>query len=290
MKRYLALFFLCFIFACSTEVEGPNTAGDPDTTTDPTTPDLDAPSNSLGVTTSANGDFSTLVWADEFDTDGRPDPNNWFHETVGPNNGSWWNNEFQHYTDREENSYVDNGSLKIVALRENYDGKLYTSARMITKDLFTFKYGRLEARAKLPVGQGTWPAIWMLGENIDIVGWPACGEVDLMEHGNKDPGIVSAAVHLPNSNGDHYYMSNELQIENEASEYHVYSVTWTPTSLEFYVDDVLFHTFVINTGMPFNKQFFIILNVAMGGQFTGNFVDPEFTSSAMEIDYIRVYQ
>ncbi len=288
MNRFILFLTLFLFIACSK-------GGDGDTPTNIETEESvvfnpNAPFNSLGVATSANGDFSTLVWSDEFDQDGRPNTENWFHETVGPNNGSWWNNEFQHYTDREVNSYVDNGSLKIVALREDYDGKLYTSARMITKDLFTFKYGRLDVRAKLPVGQGTWPAIWMLGENIDLYGWPACGEVDLMEHGNEDPGIVSAAVHLPNSNGDHYYLSNRLQIENEATEYHTYSVEWTPSKFDFYVDDVLFHNFIITPEMPFRKPFFIILNVAMGGQFTGNFVDPEFISGTMEVDYVRLYQ
>ena len=289
MKRFTSFFILFVFIACSKGGDGDNPTTNVETE-DPVVVNPNAPFNSLGVATSANGDFSTLVWSDEFDQDGRPNPENWFHETVGPNNGSWWNNEFQHYTDREVNSYVDNGSLKIVALREDYDGKLYTSARMITKDLFTFKYGRLDVRAKLPVGEGTWPAIWMLGENIDIFSWPACGEVDLMEHGNKDPGIVSAAVHLPNSNGDHYYLSNELQIENEATVYHTYSVEWTPSKLDFYVDDVLFHNFIITPEMPFRKPFFIILNVAMGGQFTGNFVDPEFISGTMEVDYVRLYQ
>lgn len=293
MKRFLTFFVILFLTACSKDEGGNTTSGEVGTVTpDPTTPtvDLNAPTNSLGIAPSTTGDFTTLIWADEFDTDGRPDPNNWFHETVPPDNGNWYNNESQHYTDREDNSYVDNGSLKIVAKRENYDLKMYTSARMITKDLFSFKYGRVEVRAKLPVGQGTWPAIWLLGENIDAVSWPACGELDIMEHGNGDPGRVSAAVHLPNSNGDHYYLTNSLEIQNEATEYHVYSMKWTPSRIEFFVDDVQFHTFTITAGMPFDKSFFIILNVAMGGDYTGNFIDPSFSSSAMEVDYVRVYQ
>ncbi len=242
------------------------------------------------VNATPTGDFSTLIWSDEFEIDGRPCTQNWYHETIPPNNGSWWNNEFQYYTDRIENSVVENGVLKIIARRENYEGKEFTSARMITKNLFDFKYGKVEVRAKLPSGQGTWPAIWMLGANFDQVNWPACGEVDIMEHGNKEPGVVSSAVHLPNSEGQHYYMTNALTIQNESTEFHRYAVEWTPEKLDFFVDNQKYHTFQIKDGMPFDKPFFLLLNVAMGGNFTNNQVDPNFVSSAMEIDYVRVYQ
>lgn len=236
------------------------------------------------------GDYNVLIWGDEFDIDGRPCPDNWFHETVPPNNGSWWNNEFQHYTNREENSIVENGVLKIIARKENYNGKQYTSARLNTMNLFEFKYGKVEVKAKLPSGQGTWPALWMLGANFDVVDWPFCGEIDILEHGNKEPGEVSSAVHLPNAEGNHYYRTASLKIENESSAFHIYSAIWSPEKIEFFVDGVSYHIFEIKEGMPFDKPFYILLNVAMGGDFTGNKVDPNFTSSAMEIDYVRVYQ
>lgn len=237
-----------------------------------------------------SGDNTVLIWADEFEIDGRPCPENWFHETVPPNNGNWWNNEFQHYTDRAENSIVEDGVLKIIARRENYNGKEFTSARMITMDLFEFEYGKVEVKAKLPKGQGTWPAIWMLGADFDKIDWPFCGEIDIMEHGNKEPGVVSSAVHLPNEEGKHYYQTEATSIENESSEFHIYSAIWSDEKIDFFVDGLKYHTFEIKEGMPFNKPFFLLLNVAMGGDFTGNKVDPNFSSSAMEIDYVRVYQ
>ena len=215
---------------------------------------------------------------------------NWNHETIPPNNGSWWNEEVQYYTDRRDNSIVEDGVLKIIAKKENYLSKEYTSARMTTQSLFEFRYGRVEIRAKLPEGQGTWPALWFLGANIDTVGWPTCGEIDLMEHGDGEPGLVSSTVHRANVNGDNYYRRGDQVIENESTEFHVYKMIWTSTSIQFFVDDVKHHDVTYDPNTPFNKYFFIILNVAMGGTFTDNNIDPNFTSSAMEVDYIRVYQ
>ena len=231
-----------------------------------------------------------LIWSDEFSVDGAPSLQNWFLETVPPNNGSWWNNEEQYYTDRRENSIVEGGVLKIIAKKEEYKQKSYTSARMITQNLFDFKYGEVHVKAKLPSGQGTWPAIWMLGENHSTAGWPQCGEIDIMEHGDGDPGLISSSVHLANSDGNHYYLRGEQTIENESSEFHIYKLKWSATKMEFYVDDIKHHTFNINESMPFNQPFFFILNVAMGGDFTNGNIDPNFISSSMEIDYIRVYQ
>lgn len=288
MKQFYFLLLLPFFLSCQKKDSPPSSI-------DLTLPEgglnEGLPENGIVLSADPDGVYDKLVWSDEFDVAGRPDPEKWFHETVPPNNGSWWNNEFQHYTDRPENSYVDDGTLKIVARRENYQGKEFTSARMNTQNLFYFIYGRLEVRAKLPTGAGTWPAFWMLGANIDTIGWPFCGEVDLMEHGNKEPGVVSSAVHLANSEGNHYYLTNETAIQNENSEYHIYALEWSPDKIIFTVDDVQFHQFTINPAMPFyNRPFFIILNIAMGGHFTGNYVDPDFTESTMEIDYVRVYQ
>ena len=231
-----------------------------------------------------------LIWSDEFEIDGPPSPQNWFLETVPPNNGSWWNEEDQYYTNRRKNSIVENGVLKIIALREDYENKKYTSARMTTQNLFDFTYGEVHVRAKLPQGQGTWPAIWMLGNDIGTLNWPQCGEIDIMEHGNKEAGLVSSAVHLANENGDHYYLSGQQKIENESNNFHIYKVKWSSTQIDFFVDDIKHHTFITNFNMPFWKPFFLLLNVAMGGQFTNNNIDSDFISATMEVDYVRVYQ
>ena len=143
-----------------------------------------------------------LVWSDEFDQDGPVSQDKWNVETIPPNNGSWWNGELQFYTDKEDNIRVEEGLLKITAKYESYEGKNYTSARINTQDKFEFIYGRVEMRAKLPNWEGMWPAFWLLGANIDEIGWPNCGELDILEHGDyvkdstsNDPGLISSAVH-----------------------------------------------------------------------------------------------
>jgi beta-glucanase (GH16 family) len=235
------------------------------------------------------GDNTTLVWADEFD-DAEICQDNWVFETIPPNNGSWWNNEQQHYTDRLQNASVVNGVLRITAKRENYRDKSYTSARMTTQDLYEFTYGKVEVRAKLPQGQGTWPAIWMLGSNIDAIGWPECGEIDIMEHGDMAPGLISSTVHRAGPNGEDNYSRGETTIKNEASEFHIYEMNWTATEIVFSVDGEEHHSFAVTPDMPFHQNFYMILNVAMGGDFVGNEIDSSFKSSSMEIDYVRVYR
>lgn len=287
MRKKIILFLTAISFSCSS-------GGD-----DPTPIPIDEPQVIVPVegcqgarieNANPNGDRTTLVWAEEFEEDGAPCVKNWNHETIPPNNGSWWNEEVQYYTDRRDNSIVEDGVLKIIAKKENYLSKEYTSARMTTQRLFEFRYGRVEIRAKLPEGQGTWPALWFLGANIDTVSWPTCGEIDLMEHGDGEPGLVSSTVHRANNNGDNYYRRGDQVIENESSEFHIYKMIWTNSSIQFFVDDVKHHDVTYDPNTPFNKYFFIILNVAMGGTFTGNNIDPNFTSSALEVDYIRVYQ
>lgn len=285
MKKFLTLLFVGCLSCSSDPSYIP--------TEDPTDIVVDVQSGcgySLVQDANPNGDMTTLVWSDEFDDNGAPCSSNWNLETIPPNNGSWWNEEQQYYTDRRENSLVENGLLKIIAKRENYSGKGYTSARMTTQDLFEFEYGKVEIRAKLPEGQGTWPALWFLGSNIDQVSWPRCGEIDLMEHGDGDPGLVSSAVHLANANGQHYFLRGEQIIQNESSQFHLYEMRWTAAKMEFFVDGRKHHEFVVNPEMPFHQPFFIILNIAMGGTFTSNNIDPNFVSSTMEIDYVRVYQ
>lgn len=232
---------------------------------------------------------SALIFADEFNMNGAPNSSKWGYDLGA---GGWGNNESQYYTNRAENVIVENGVLKITARKENYEGAEYTSARLLTQGKFSFTYGKVEVRAKLPNGGGTWPAIWMLGSNFSTAGWPACGEIDIMEHVGNQPGHVSSAIHTPSSYGGtvNYGATN---VENVSSQFHIYSAEWTPNKIDFAVDGKVFYTYNPTTKnastWPFNSDQFIILNVAMGGSLGGT-IDPNFNSGTMEIDYVRVYK
>ncbi|NMH26950.1 glycoside hydrolase family 16 protein [Flavobacterium silvaticum] len=226
-----------------------------------------------------------LLWSDEFNTGTEPSASNWNRETGA---GGWGNNEVQYYTTSATNSYIEDGMLHIKLKKENFSGSQYTSARLNSAGKFEFTYGRVEVRAKLPTGGGTWPAIWMLGANYGSAGWPGCGEYDIMEQVGNDPGKVLGTLHHPGHFGANGSSGNTM-VPDCSSEFHVYATDWSPTSLKFYVDDNLFFTFPNNPGIPFGHDFFLILNVAMGGNFGGT-VDPNFVESAMDIDYVRVYQ
>ena len=246
--------------------------------------------------------FNQLVWSDEFDTDGAINSENWFHQTQLPNGVSWYNNELQHYTDRIENSFVEDGVMKIYAIKENFTDqgqtKEYTSARLNSK--FAFKYGRIEIRAKLPFGQGTWPAIWMLGKNISEPGaywynegfgttsWPACGEIDIMEHWGSNQNFVQSATHTPSSYGGTINHGGQT-ISTASTEFHVYAMEWTEEKLVFSVDDVVHYTYnppVKNSNTwPFDDEQYLLLNVAIAPD-----IFPFFVQSPLQIDYVRVYQ
>ena len=228
-----------------------------------------------------------LVWSDEFDVNGAPNPAKWGYD-IGTGSGGWGNNELQYYTNRPENAVVINGVLKITAIKENYSGSAYTSARLLSKDKYSFKYGRIEVRAKVPTGVGTWPAIWMLGNNIGAVGWPACGETDIMEHRGSELNKIFGTLHYPGNSGGNANGSTII-IPDATSAFHNYIVDWSATSIKIYVDAQLYHSFTNSPAVPFNQNFFILLNMAMGGNFGGP-VDPAFTSATMVIDYVRVYQ
>jgi len=240
---------------------------------------------------------STLVFSDEFNIDGSVDSDKWLFETIPPNNGSWWNGEKQHYTNSLDNAYVSNGTLKIVAKKEQYTFqgsiKNYTSARLNSK--FNFTYGKIEVKAKLPKGVGTWPAIWTLGSNINTVGWPICGEIDIMEHWGHNPTNISSAIHTVACSG----VSNcqdakigEKIVSDYDTAFHIYSVEWSSDAIKFYLDNELLYTYSPPSktvdNWPFTKNQFILLNVAMGGEWFD--IDPNFIQSEMEIDYVRVYQ
>ena len=248
--------------------------------------------------------YTDLVWADEFDTNGAIDAAKWHHQTQLPQGGSWYNGEVQHYTNRIENSSVNNGFLDITAIKENFTDqgqtKQYTSARLNSK--FAFTYGRVDVRAKLPFGDGTWPAIWTLGKNINedggfwdsqygTVGWPACGEIDIMEHGLHPTNQVSVAIHTPSSFGE--TVNTSIQpLSDVANNFHVYSMNWSPDQITFLIDGVGFYTYnpaVKNDDTwPFYLEQYLLLNIAMGGN--GGAIDPNFSQSSMVIDYVRVYQ
>ncbi len=240
-------------------------------------------SKSVTVTVSV---AQSLVWSDEFNTPGAPDAAKWGYD-LGTGGGGWGNNELQYYTSSTDNVSVSNGTLKITAIKQSLSGSAYTSSRLLTKNKFSTKYGKIEVRAKLPVGVGTWPAIWMLGSNIDAAGWPACGEIDIMEHKGSDPNRVYGTLHYPGRSGGNADGLTTV-ITNASTTFNVYAVEWTPASIKISVNGNVFYTFNNSGTTPFNQSFFIILNVAMGGSFGGP-VDPAFTSSTMEVDYVRVY-
>ena len=228
--------------------------------------------------------YNDLFWADEFDINGAPNPANWTYD-LGTGDNGWGNNELQSYTSNADNVIVEDGILKITA---KADGASYTSARIKSVDLFEFTYGRVEVRAKLPAAQGTWPAIWMLGANFETVGWPTSGEIDIMEQTGQDKNTTLGTLHYPGMSGGNAN-GGATQVETSTSEFHNYSVEWTPDVIKIVVDGDVFHTVINSDALPFNSDFFFILNVAMGGSLGGD-VDPAFTEDTMEIDYVRVYQ
>ena len=235
--------------------------------------------------------YNNLIFEDDFKVNGEPDESKWGYD-IGRGDNGWGNAEAQYYTDRSDNVVVENDNLKIIAQKENFQGASYTSARLKTQDKFDFTYGRLDVRAKLPKGGGTWPAIWMLGANFPEVGWPNCGEIDIMEHVGNDPGSIQSALHNPSSFGNTIY-KRSVDITDESDTFHVYSMIWSEEQISFYLDGVRFYIYRpesrnSNT-WPYDKPQFLILNVAMGGSLGGD-IDPTFTSSSMEIDYVRIYQ
>lgn len=251
--------------------------------------------------------YSDLVWSDDFNTNGAVSPSNWHHQTQLPAGGSWFNGEVQHYTNQIANSSVNAGFLNIKAIKEPFTDqgvtKQYTSARLNSK--FAFLYGRVDVRAKIPVTQGTWPAIWLLGKNVNEDGgffdaqfgttdWPACGEIDMMEHGitsNQPTNYVQSALHTPSSFGNTMNIGGIIATDL-VNNFHVYSMNWSPFQITFLLDGVAYYTYnpaVKNaSNWPFNAEQYILLNIAMGG--IAGTIPANFTEASMEVDYVRVYQ
>lgn len=235
-----------------------------------------------------------LVMEDNFDIDGAPNPNIWTFDIGG--NG-WGNNELQYYTDRADNVVVQNGYLIITAKKENYQDASYTSARLKTQNLFNKKYGRFEARIKLPQGKGLWPAFWMLGSNFEQDGWPQCGEIDIMEYLGNKPIEVFGTLHGPGFAGAES-ISKKYTLQNGRfdTDFHVFGIEWTENYINWYVDDVLYSQItrekVAEEGgeWVFDNEFFMILNIAVGGNLPGNPDANTIFPQRMIVDYVRVYQ
>jgi hypothetical protein len=238
----------------------------------------------------------TLVWNDEFDgpANQRPDSSKWVTETGGH---GWGNNELEYYTDRAENSALDgSGALVITAREESFMGRNYTSARLKTQGTFEHRYGRFEARIRVPEGQGIWPAFWTLGNDIGSVSWPTCGEIDIMENIGREPTMIHGTIHGPgysggNAIGDSYSLPGNAPFAND---YHVFAIEWEAAEIRWYVDGNLYQTRT-PSDLPggarwvYDHSFFMIMNVAVGGQWPGN---PDGTTTfpqEMRVDYVRVY-
>lgn len=232
-----------------------------------------------------------LAWSDEFDGTVL-NPAFWTFEGGG---GGWGNNELQHY--REDNTSMVNGNLIITAKKQSFGSSDYTSSRIVTKGKKTFKFGRIDIRAALPGGQGLWPALWMLGSNIDAVSWPSCGEIDIMELTGNLPNRVVSTVHFGANTSQHQYVSQSKYLVGNANfqdEFHVFSINWEADKIEFLVDNELFHTItpasLNGAAYPFNKPFFFVFNVAVGGNFPGNPDNSTQWPQSMIVDYVRVFQ
>lgn len=237
--------------------------------------------------------FTELTLSEEFDTDGAPNASIWRFD-IGTCENGWGNQELQYYTDRSQNAIVQNGVLLITARKESFEGSQYTSARLVTKDLFEQKYGRFEARIRLPYGQGIWPAFWMLGADIDENPWPGAGEIDIMEYRGQNPTVLVGSVHGPGYSGGNA-ISKEYTLNNDRFDtgFHIFGIEWGPEYINFYVDDVLYNQ-ITPKDVPgtwvFDKPFYILMNLAVGGTFVGAPNDETEFPQTMLVDYVRVYK
>lgn len=255
----------------------------------------------LSITAFAQVQRGKLIWSDEFNSAANtaPDAAKWGYDIGG--NG-WGNNELEYYTNRTDNAYHDGeGHLVIKAIRETYTGtdnvtRQYTSARLVTRGKFEPLYGRIEARIKLPYGQGIWPAFWMLGNDIGTVGWPTCGEIDIMENIGREPLINHGSLHGPGYSGGQS-ITGVITLPNGqrlSDDFHTYAIEWEPREIRFYLDGQLYQT-RRNTDLPpgakwvFDHPFYLLLNVAVGGSWPGSPDASTIFPQVMLVDYVRVY-
>lgn len=236
---------------------------------------------------------ATPSWTEDFNYSGKPDTTKWGYDLGG---SGWGNNELEYYTNSTNNDSVANGVLSITARKQSYSGMNYTSARLITNNKFDFLYGRVEVKAELPTGKGTWPAIWMLPTDYAYGDWPNSGEFDIMEHVGYDPNVIHVSAHTGKYN---FKLNNQKTavktVDDAFTKYHLYRVDWTPYAVRGYVDDVLILTYVNDgTGSaewPFDKRFHLLLNVAVGGDWGGSQgVDDSIFPTTMAVDYIHYYK
>jgi beta-glucanase (GH16 family) len=236
-----------------------------------------------------------VVWSDEFNYTGTPDTTKWNYD-LGSRNG-WGNNEWQFYTNDPKNVRVENGTLIIEAHKDSLEDKPFTSSRIVSKKKGDWLYGKLEIRAKLPKGKGTWPAIWMLSTDWEYGGWPASGEIDIMEHVGYDPNVVHGTIHTEAYNHiKQTQKEGKITVASSQDEFHVYAIDWQENKIDFFVDDELYHSVARDPkddfkGWPFDKRFHLLMNIAVGGNWGGKEgVDMDIWPQRMEIDYVRVYQ
>nr|WP_242593457.1 glycoside hydrolase family 16 protein [Corallococcus exiguus] len=237
-----------------------------------------------------------IVWQDEFDgpAGSLPAKERWVPDVGGD---GWGNGQYEYNTNRAENAQLDGeGHLAIIARKERYGNNDYTSARLTTKNRYSKAYGRIEARIKLPTGRGIWPAFWLLGADVDSVGWPECGEIDIMEHKGQIPSVVSSAIHGPGySGGSNLGRQHAVSGPPLAEDFHIYAVEWEPELLRFIVDDTVFFE-VTPKNLPSGRKWvydhphFIILNIAVGGSFVGPPDSKTVFPQTMKVDYVRVYE
>jgi len=248
---------------------------------------------SLAAQAQQGGPGRNLVWSDEFNYKGLPDSAKWSYDTGGH---GWGNHELQFYTARRaENARVEDGKLIIEARKEPWEGKEYTSARLVTRGKGDWKYGRIEVRARLPKGLGTWPAVWMLG-SVARFRWPEDGEIDIMEHVGWHQGYIHGSIHCKKYNHVLHTQKTDTVLVSDCSEkFHVYGLEWTADSIRISVDDKVYFSFANEhsdySAWPFDNKMHLLLNVAVGGDWGGQKgVDGKIWPQRMEIDYVRVYQ
>ncbi len=237
--------------------------------------------------------LNQIVLQDEFDANGAPNPSIWNYN-IGTGSNGWGNNELQYYSDRPQNIKVEDGMLKITAVKESFMGSAYTSARILTKGKFDNKYGRYEARIKVPLGKGLWPAFWLLGSNSDTVIWPQCGEIDIMEYLGSNPTSIFGTVHGPGYSGANAISKNFVLTNNRFdNDFHIFGIEWGENFVNYYVDDVLYNQITpkdVKGEWVFNQPFYIILNMAVGGNFPGTPNAETVFPQTMIVDYVRVYK
>ena len=236
-----------------------------------------------------------MVWGDEFNYSGIPDSSKWNYD-LGARDG-WGNNEWQCYTNDSKNIRVENGTLIIEAHNDSLENKPFTSSRIVSKKKGDWLYGKIEVRAKLPRGKGTWPAIWMLSTDWEYGVWPASGEIDIMEHVGYDPGVIHGTIHTEAYNHiKQTQKEGKITIANAQDKFHVYAIDWKENKIDFFVDERLYHSVTPNSkddfkGWPFDKKFHLLMNIAIGGNWGGKEgVDTNIWPQRMEVDYVRVYQ